>query len=81
MRKTVEVCDTCQDVTRPVAIYTVTGRGKKRRGVLCTEHGAYLDRFLGATSEPPKRRRHYSTGKLELTTLEEIEKTKLAQNS
>ena len=72
MKKLVEVCNICEDISREVDYYTIAGKGKRQRVALCVEHGAYLDRLLGGRGETPKKRRSYS-GKLVVTTLEQIE--------
>ncbi|WP_202868514.1 hypothetical protein [Kribbella sindirgiensis] len=58
MDKVVKVCDVCEDLTRPVQIYTVgsaDGRVADPPPTLCAEHAAPLEAFLPQAQSAPAK--------------------------
>lgn len=70
----ITVCDVCQSPSKPTKRYTVKTEGGTTNVDLCVEHGAPIDKLLGASARPATRR---SAG-ARATTVEEIEEQKAA---
>lgn len=74
MQKTVDVCDTCEDVRKPVKKYTISSEGERVTKVLCAQHGRSLEVILGnqkPTGRPPAKK-----AASRKTTVSEIESRK-----
>lgn len=59
VQRTVEVCDTCEDLKREVATFTVTKGDKTVTKVLCAQHSRPLEVLLGnakPTGRPPAKK-------------------------
>lgn len=78
MKLEVVVCDVCQAPGRQAQGYTVTQGARTVARDLCVRHAAALEGFLGGSEERPLRRAtRPRAGRVTITTMDEIEESKI----
>jgi hypothetical protein len=75
----VEVCDTCEDMKRPVKEYTVSADGKTAKKTLCLVHARPLEVVLG--NAKPVGRPTAKKAASRVTSIKEIDKNKTAKKA
>jgi hypothetical protein len=76
-RRSISVCDVCEQVGRPVTRYKVERGGERFSVELCAEHGAPIDQVLDRAGAQVVGRRRPSFEET-ITTVEELERRKAA---